>query len=111
MSRTIRRTRDKKRNKSGRSHFENSYTYDWLHTGPINSIWLKVKMEGKAFEKAYWKFHGDRHNSYGFSNSTWSRFDAETSCRMKNKTEIIRYYKNEEYDVFAYNPRCLSWDR
>ena len=118
MSRTIRRTRDKRRNKSGRSHFEKDYTEFYVEhwNGPtaMHGTWAcfpRVKAKGHAFNKGYWFFHGDNHNAHGFSNYTYSRKAAEDTCRAKNRQEIIKYYKDEEYEILIHNPACLSWDR
>ena len=110
MARTIRRKGDKKRNKSGGSNSIEWYITDWkndddgLYQG-------RVELVGKEFDKGYWKFHRDHHNSYGWSNHTWTRARYEDRCRMKNKEEIIRFMKDEEYEIFAYQPGCLSWER
>lgn len=122
MSRTIRRTRDKKRNKSGRSHFERDYTFDrecseekeFFYSADLGISWRSrplVKLQGKAFSKAYWKFHSDTSRGYGWGNPQYSRFAFEKHCRMKNKGEIVRYYKDENHEVFAHKPACLSWER
>ena len=110
MSRTIRRTRDKKRNKSGRSNFVDDWTteyvYDYGYLGPRRL----VQLEGKAFQKAYWTFHNDTLKHYG-GNHPYARKRYEDKCRMKNKNEIDRYLKDTDYEVITYNPGCLSWER
>jgi hypothetical protein len=116
MSRTIRRTGDKKRNKSGRAHFEHDYTHTYGDSNFESGFYAwgckrSVKLEGKEFDKAFWKFHRDNHNSYGWSNHTWDRWHYEQRCRMKNKEEIIRFLKDDEYEVIVYQPGCLSWER
>ena len=113
MSRTIRRTRDKKRNKSGRSNFEHYYVTDCIDDRTING-WGGLKhytLTGKEFDKKYWKFHGDTTPGYGWSVIKYTRQIFEDSCRMKNKEEIQRFYKDEDYEVFTHNPGCLSWER
>lgn len=111
MSRTIRRTRDKRRNKSGSSNFETNWTHDW--TRPEGTTWhfpwTRVLREGKDFDKAWWRFHSDWNIPWG--NGKGLRLDAEGQCRMNNKLELARYLKDNEYEVFTYEPRCLSWDR
>jgi hypothetical protein len=111
MSRTIRRTRDKRRNKSGCSNFDTSWTFDWVHPEhlELHGCWVRVKLEGKAYEKAWWRFHSDWNTTWG--NGKGSRVDAEGQCRMKNKLELARYSKDDEYEIQLYEPRCLSWDR
>ena len=113
MSRTLRRTGDKKRNKSGRSNFEHDYVTDCYDDHNING-WgglIHYTLAGKAFSKGYWKFHRDSRPGYGWGNSNYDRKRFETKCRMDNKQEIARYLKDEEYEVQAYYPGCLSWER
>jgi hypothetical protein len=110
MSRTIRRTRGKRRNKSGRSSFENDYTFDRIHYGHWGyyAPSKNVKLEGKEFDKAYWKFHGDSNKAQWSYFKSW-RVSAEKKCRAKNKEEIVRYYQNVNYEVMLHKPECLSW--
>jgi hypothetical protein len=110
MSRTIRRKGDKKRNKSGSSSSIHWYITDWSIDKDGN-YQGRVPLEGKEYDQGYWKFHRDHHNSYGWSNHTWDRWHYEQRCRMKNKEEIIRYLNDENYEVFAHQPGCLSWER
>jgi len=113
MSRTFRRKGDKKRNKSGRSHFEKDYVNDCYDDRSING-WgglVHYTLTGKAFDKAFWKFHGDSSNAYGWSNPIGSRKAFEAECRMNNKQEIARYLKDDEYEIQVYYPSCLSWER
>lgn len=118
MSRTIRRTGDKKRNKSGRSHFVENYITDypeeWFGVkgkvkgwGGLPTIWK----EGREYDKGFHKFHGDTKRGYGWSNHTYTRFRFEQRCRMKNKMEIQKWLNDNEYEVFTYQPGCLSWER
>ena len=114
MSRTFRRKGDKKRNKSGRSHFEKRFTVDHVEPpvpGRRYGNLPLISLEGKAFDKAFWKFHGDSSNAYGWSNPIGSRKAFEAECRMNNKQEIARYLKDDEYEIQFHNPGCLSWER
>lgn len=79
MSRTIRRIRDKRRNDSGRSHFEELFTWEWTDNGLASH---KVKLEGQAYDKAWWRFHGDRIKG-GWSYSASLREMFESTCRAK----------------------------
>lgn len=56
----------------------------------------------------YWHFHSDQLKHLG--NGAYGRANAERNCRRKNKEELIRYYKDEDYEILPHNPRCLSWD-
>lgn len=116
MARTVRRTRDKKRNKSGRSHFERDYTHRKPRSERPNGFYAwgsyaTIKLEGKEFDQAYWLFHRDHDGGYGWGNHKFDRWHYENRCRMKNKEEIIRYYKDEDYEVFAHQPGNLAWER
>ena len=107
MSRTIRRIRDKKKNSPQRYYGDITWwTHDWIRKE--EGHWIKVKKEGKAYGRGYWRFHGDRIK--GWSYTKWLRQDAEGQARMKNKTEIARYLKDEDYEVIDHQPRDLSWD-
>jgi hypothetical protein len=116
MSRTFRRKGDKKRFKSGRSHFEKSYTHDrdapkdliFCGIRSLRSIKL-VPMTCKDFWKGYWKFHGDSIKCWG--NYKYTRQHFENKCRMKNNQEIARFIKNVDYDPLLYKPGCLSYER
>ena len=115
MSRTIRRTGDKKRNKSGKSNFVENYTttYDetWMPDAPFG--WRcapRVEMQGKEFDKAFHKFHGDTKPNYGWSHHWYTRYRFEQRCRMENKQRIIKYLKDPEYVVVPFQPGCLSWE-
>lgn len=109
MSRTIRRTRDKRRNKSGRSNFDDWCTHDWVHMEGNSRCWVKVKLEGKAYWKGWWRFHSDRLTGWG--NPKGCRVESNRIARAQNKEEIIRYFKDPDYEVLIRKPRCLSWDR
>lgn len=113
MSKTFRRKGDKKRNKSGRSHFIRNYVTDCYDDRSING-WgglVHYTLTGKAFDKGYWKFHGDTNPGYGWGNSSYDRERFEAECRMNNKQEIARYLKDDEYEIQLHNPGCLSWER
>lgn len=115
MSRTIRRTGDKKRNKSGRSNFVKDYIYESVEEYMDLSRYSwgglpKVKLTGKDHDKQFWRFHRDTHNSYGWSNGTYTRKHFEDRLRMLNKQEIIKYMKDPEHVVIPFKPFCLSWE-
>lgn len=109
MSRTIRRTRDKKRNKSGRSNFVET----WITYRECNifgrGTGRRIPLTGKEYWKGYWKFYGDSIQRWG--NPPYSRKHFEDKCRIKNKNELNRYLKDNEYEVMMYKPGCLSWER
>lgn len=107
MSRTTRRTRAKKHNKSGSSHFVESWITTWKYDS--EGLWYRILLVGKEYDQMYWHFHSDQLKHLG--NGVFSRAIAEDNCRIKNKEELDRYYKDEDYEVVTHNPRCLSWDR
>lgn len=119
MSRTFRRKRSKNQyqRKSGRSHFEHHWTHDREDPDPITmanfsryawACFKKVPLEGKAFDKAFWKFHGDTGYWGGMKVG---RQIAEDRYRMENKMKLYRVWKDADYEFIEHNPRCLSWDR
>ena len=116
MSRTIRRTRDKRRNKSGRSHFVKDYVYDRDETylGLGWQSWAgmpMVKLTGKEYDKQFWKFHADTKPGYGWGNPNYSRKHFEDRLRMLHKQELLKYLKDDEHEVILDKPFCLSWER
>lgn len=115
MSRTIRRTGDKKRNKSGRSNFVKDYIFerDEGHMNGTIDAWCgcpKVKLTGKEYDKQFWRFHRDTHNSYGWNHGTYTRKHFEDRLRMLNKQEIAKYLKDPEHIVIPFMPFDLSWE-
>ena len=113
MSRTIRRKGYKKQLKSGRSHFEKDYVTDWVKPEGVEA-WgggKRVPLTGKEYDKAYHAFHGDTKRGYGWGNHIVSRQLSIESWRVQNKAEIIRFIKDNDYEVMPHKPRCLSWDR
>lgn len=115
MSRTIRRTGDKKRNKSGRSNFVEGYIYEHVaeYLDLSRYSWEgmpKVKLTGKEYGKQFWRFHRDTPNSYGWSNRTYTRKRFEDKLRMLHKKEISKFLKDETYEIVPFKPRCLSWE-
>jgi hypothetical protein len=113
MSRTVRRTSYKKQLKSGRSHFVEDYVSDRIKPEGVDA-WAggkRVLLTGKEYEQAYHAFHGDTKRGYGWGNHIISRQISIQSWRIQNKAEIIRFIKDNDYEVMMHNPRCLSWDR
>lgn len=113
MSRTIRRTGDKKRNKSGRSNFVEDYTFDYVENYLDVDAWSgkpKVKLTGDEFHKEYWRFHRDSKAGYGWGNGTYTRKHFEDRLRMQNKLEIQKFMKNENHVVIPVKPHDLSWE-
>ena len=108
MSRTIRRNRDNKKSKQYRRYYGDIswWTHDWNRDE--NGCWVKTKKEGKDFWRGYWRFHGDRIKSWAYPKDL--RKSSHREARAKNRVEIIRYYKDDEYEVMEHWPRDLSWD-
>lgn len=118
MSRTMRRTSDKKRFNSGRSHFVDDYIYDyeekWEGRDGVVDAWRgkpSKKLTGKEYGRAYHKFHGDTNPGYGWGNYPYSRYHSHQVARAQNKNQIERYKKDPNHEVVICNVRCLSWDR
>lgn len=92
MSRTIRR----KKNKQHHSNFVSSY--------------VDGKMSDEAFNTAFWRFHRDSKKNYGWVCGKMFFAEEEAITRAKNKQELIRYNKNEDYEVVNHFPRDVSWE-
>lgn len=109
MSRTIRRTRSKK----NYSHFEKDYTFERDYENHKElSGWCaipKVKLEGREYKKAWHKYHGDTQKNYGWVEGKCYHEIAKVSTRAKNREEIARYLKNDEYDVVNHEEPDVSW--
>lgn len=108
MARTIRRTKEKRRYKSGSSHLESDYLMGWIRMG---TAFIRAPLEGDERIKMYNLFHGDSHSSYGWSNPKYSRYESHMQLRVRYKDEISKYIKNEDYEIPVIRIRCLSWDR
>jgi hypothetical protein len=98
MSRTIRRTRSKK----NYSNFEKDYTFkrDYENHKELSG-WCaipKVKLEGREYQKAWHKFHGDTQKNYGWTEGKVYHDIAKTS-----------YLKNDEYDIINHEEPDTSW--
>lgn len=116
MSRTIRRTSSKKKNKSGPSDLIKWYITEktdvWEGSkGDVSSYGgcPRIEKTGKDYDKALSKFYADSHYTRG--NSKGLRHSSHVITRSKNKGELIRYENNPDYEIMLQKPRCLSWDR
>lgn len=113
MSRTIRRTKEKKRLKSGKSHFVKDYVTDYAMPEGVEA-WRGAKtvyLTGKEYDKGYYTFHGDTQRNFGWSNPPYDRKESINAWRNKNKMEIIRFIQNNDHEVVVHKVRCLSWER
>lgn len=105
MSRTIRRTKNKKHH----SLFEKKYTYNrpeqWLDVKEgFRRIWPDwgygegyplLKRQGKEFWQAWHWYHSDNFNDY----AALTRFEGyKESAREQNKRELVKWLKNEDYE-------------
>jgi len=117
MSRTIRRTKAKKY----RSRFEKEYTYyipeEWDNRsiGNRGIRWVKdfplLPLEGKEFEKAYWKYHSDSGcKDFSFENAfEYPMREDERAKRSRYKREISRWLKDEDYEIQFQKSKQI-WD-
>lgn len=117
MSRTFRRKNNKPHNHSGSSACERDYTTDRVDTweGAKGSVsaWggkPRVLLTGDEYCKEYHRYHADTKSSYGWAYNKYSRDYSHQQARNKNKVEIVKWFKNPEYEVINHEPRCLSWD-
>lgn len=99
MSRTYRR-------KHGESPFWARTTCGYDSEG----IWRRVPLEGDELVKSVAKYHSDSGFGHG-GPSKWFKTITHREFKRKSKEEIIRYYKDEEYEVqILNNPRWPYWD-
>lgn len=102
MSRTIRR-------KSGKVPF-------WVGTGWVymHGRERRVKLEGEELRKDLAKHHSDNgYASYasGRGPGVWFRKKEQHKYRMKSKQELIRFKKDNEYEVqIQARPYLPYWD-
>jgi hypothetical protein len=114
MSRTIRRTSDKARY----PRFEKQYTHTQPETWEGMTLHWSNKaafpllpLEGKAFKKAYHKYHSDNgFPSFGFENA-FERPMRVTAHQRRNlqKQELHKWRKNPDYEIIDVRDK-LVWD-
>jgi hypothetical protein len=114
MSRTFRRKRDKKYN----SRFEKDYTH-YYDTGVFDRVYNtfnehglpRIKLEGKEWQIAYWKYHSDNGFAiFGFQDAYETpMIESEQSFRSRWRFEIHKFMKYEDYEVNILKRR-LIWD-
>ena len=92
MSRTIRRIKSKDHH----SYFFSDY--------------IDGELDEKSFDVVFWRYHRDSKKYYGWVCGKEFFAEAEATARAKNKQEIVRYMKNEDYEVVNHFPRDVSWD-
>lgn len=113
MSRTVRRTKEKKRNKSGSSHFINYYVTDsFLPEGVTH--WgggKKVLLTGKEYSQGYYYFHGDTSRNHCWGNHKVSRVYSHRKWDTTMKEEVLRFMKDPDYEIIVYKLPCIAWDR
>jgi hypothetical protein len=116
VSRTIRRT---KRNKL-RSRSEKTYTHvrltEYLDLQGESNRWYNhgfplVPLEGKEFQKTYWKFHSDCGcPEFGFENAfEYPWVESSKEARARYKREIVKWLKDEDYEIIFTKPPHI-WD-
>lgn len=118
MSRTIRRKRHKTQYQHCVSHDERDWTWDqdyeygysvgrWSN---YKTHWKKPKyqLQGKAYKQAWWAFHKDGR-IYQTSYKWHWRNVTERKVRGRNKAELVKFWKNPDYEVISHKPECLSW--
>jgi hypothetical protein len=93
MSRTIRRTSTSGNHK----RFEDDYTKS--ESGE--------RLEGKDFDVAYHKFHSDNGLPIFFYENSYEYPIRESSKthRAQNKTEIMKWLKNQDHEVVFHKVR------
>jgi len=118
MSRTIRRTKEKR---LGRSSKVRSYLRtipdEWNGVQPMHgTVWAfpHVWKEDKEYQEGYWRFHRDSKKYYG-----WQLLKGgKTSARAHNEKELIKAIKDFDYvpdirnfiDDRRYHRWANPWD-
>lgn len=117
MSRTIRRTKTNKRNPRFLIDYVTYLPQEWdgRDIGNRGIRWVKdfprFTLEGKAYDKAYWKFHSDQGFAEFFyeDNFEFPMHEVEGDRRARYKREIVKWLKDEEYEIQFQ--RCKQvWD-
>lgn len=115
MSRTFRRQRSKKRN----SRFERDYTSHkpevWCGKPLLkysNNNWFPtIPLEGKDFNRAYWKYHSDcGHSVFGWEKAYETpMLEPENERRRRYSREITKWLKDNSYEIIWQKSKQV-WD-
>lgn len=117
MSRTIRRTKTNKRNPRFLIDYVTYLPQEWdgRQQGNRGVRWIKdfplLLLEGKEYQKAYWKFHSDNGFAvFGYENA-YERpmIESESKTRARYKRELVKWIKDPEY-VVQFTPPPQEWD-
>lgn len=115
MSRTFRRL-------SAKQH-HSRFAKDYTHAAPavwdgracnaygVDQSFPKLPLPGRAFVKAYWKYHTDNGlPSFAFEKAYHRPvMQAEGAQRMQARSQLHRWLKNPDHEVMVL-PAKQSWD-
>lgn len=78
-------------------------------------LYIQVPLEGKALAKSLSKHHGDHgyvtHSCSGRGAPKWFRQNEEQSFRAKNRQELHKYLRDDEYECMISSKSKLPyWD-
>ena len=73
---------------------------------------VRVKCEGKELKQRLVKYHSDHYSRCNIGNTPWSfRNIDHRRHRMRMRTALANYWKNEDYVILLpNNPRWDYWD-
>lgn len=65
--------------------------------------WIYIKLEGEALKKALRLYHSEGHRNYGYSPPKRHRKATSVIQRMRDKTEIIKYINDSDYEPMVFD--------
>lgn len=70
---------------------------------------VRTQAEGEERKRRLARYHSDAH--FGWSAPKYEREVTHAAHRAKAKTEIVKYYKDKDYEIqIRQNPRWPYWD-
>lgn len=114
MSRTFRRKGYEEANMSWKdgTKVAGFYTQDnWCYLGGSRKAFITYrKPTRQEHNEAYWHIHGDSNRNEWSPNRFYREYRMQEN-RTFNKTELVKYLKDTNYEVMAEaNPRSCLWD-
>lgn len=118
MSKTIRRSKEKARNKSGSSHFIKDFVTirsdSWEGCKGTVEAWggqPLILKSGRRYIKAVYRYHSDGRKLHFWSNPQYGKKLSHIKNRIQYKNKISNYLKNNNYEIIQHKLYCLSWER
>ena len=102
MSRTIRR-KNKEQPKTYRK-------FIWHHCGDFpSSGWGYIKLSGAELKEALRVFHSEKGWTFGWSAPKYHRKQTSATQRMRDKTELIRFAKDRDYEPLVFDKMAMAY--